>query len=287
MPTNRLYRADKSASLYPVLTWGRVASVVRAGAAIVAAAGALTAQADVVPNSSKLSDVIITPKVADVNVFREIAVSGTWPHACGPTGATLVTTDTDTSSTIVVRLAVPQTLVACAQVLTKYSVSVGYTPKARGRLRVVVVTNDGEFLGESSLETRAADDNRSLYDITGVWYDPATNGSGLTFIQSRANDNGVFGTWYVYDTQGKARWYSIQNVQWKSQGKVLEGAIYETQGKSVSCPAPFNACPVEFSSATAIGTARITMNSADSAVVQALGANGNVLFSSNVSRVGL
>ena len=256
-------------------------------AALVASAAATATAQESLPYPSRLNSIVVNPLVADIDVPRAITVSGTWPHACPPLSASVVSADTSTTNTVVVSLAVPQTLVACAQVLTPYTLSAGYTPHVRGKLRLLVVTNDGQYLGESVLDTRGANDNRSLYDITGVWYDPATNGSGLTFIHSRTNDNAVFGTWYVYDPQGKSRWYSIQNVQWKQQGKVLEGAIYESLGKPVTCPAPFTACPVELGSAVSVGTARITLNGPSSALVEAIGPQGNVLFSSNLSKIGL
>lgn len=227
----------------------------------------------------------VTPLVADIGVPRQIRVSGTWAHACVPLSATLVEGGSGDADQLTVRLNVPQTLVACAQVLTPYSQVVSYTPSVRGKKRIAAVTNDGQYLGDGSLATRGPDDVTSLADITGMWYDPATNGSGLTFIHNGTST--VFGTWYLYDSQGNARWYTIQNVQWLQQGRVFEGTIYETTGHGVVCPPPFVACPVAFASATPRALARFTLNSATSARIEALAGNGSVLFSSNLVRAGI
>ena len=222
-----------------------------------------------------------TPPVADLNVEREVKVSGTWPHACIPLGASVVAGLV--SGSIVVRLTVPRTLAACALVLTPYSFTVKYTPRLRAALRVLVLADDGEYLGEGLLDTRAAGDHRSAFDITGMWYEPQSNGSGLTFVHSRLTDNTVFGTWYVYDASGRPRWYTIQNTGWTSEGRVLEGTLYETSAVA-SCPAPFTACPAQIGVLVTVGRARVTLTGDNSARVEALTANGTVIFSSNVIR---
>ncbi len=235
--------------------------------------------------TTRLATVEVTPLVADVNVERHIKVSGTWPHACGPLSASVAAPGVNVTGSVVVRLVVPQTFAACAQVLTPYSFTVNYTPTQRGVMKIAVLTNDGEFLGDGSIVTRGADDNSAFSDVTGVWYDPLTNGSGLTFIHDGANV--LFGTWYVYDSQGKPRWYTIQSVQWKQQGKVFEGTIYETVGRSVTCPAPFLACPVEMSSVSPIGIARFTLITPTTAKIEALTSLGQLLFSSNLVRIAI
>lgn len=233
----------------------------------------------------RTAKVAVMPLVADVNIERQIRVSGTWPHACGPMDAALVAGGINSNGSLVVRVTVPQTFAACAQVLTPYSFTLKYTPAARGTQRIAVLTNDGEFLGNGSLITRAADDNTPATDLTGLWYDPATNGSGVTFIHNGADR--LFGTWYMYDTNGKPRWFSIQTLQWKQQGMAFDGIMYETIGRSGACAIPLATCPVDIIGIVPVGLARFTLNANGTAKIEALdvGGSGQVLFTSNLTRV--
>lgn len=230
----------------------------------------------------RVSQIVVTPVVADTRVPREIKISGYWP-GCVPVDAVLPGGGIVQQSTLTVRLVLPQTLVACPAAFLPYTVTVKYTPTLRGTNRILVLNIDGEYLGEGLIDTRAPDDQRPAFNITGSWFDPQSNGSGLTFVHSRVNDSAVFGTWYVYDATGKPRWYTIQNVEWKSQGRVMEGTLYQTSAVA-NCPPPFTACPVRFSVLTTVGRARLTITGDNSARVEALNSDGAVIFSSNVVR---
>ncbi|HEX4858495.1 MAG TPA: hypothetical protein VFV17_05715, partial [Usitatibacteraceae bacterium] len=117
------------------------------------------------------------------------------------------------------------------------------------------------------------------------WYEPSTNGSGLTFVQSAQVADLVFGTWYVYSADGGSRWYTIQNTAWRSQGSVLEGDLYETRAAGTSCPAPLESCPVPFSALAIIGRARFTLSDEHNGRIEALTALGSTLFASNITRI--
>ncbi len=232
----------------------------------------------------RVAKVEVTPAVADVGVERTITISGIWP-GCVPVGAQLIDDGRTSPTTRLVRMNLPLTLVACPAAYLPYTVTTKYTPKSRGIDRLLIQNTDGEYLGEGLLDTRAPDNNRSAYNITGMWYDPASNGSGLTFVHSRADssNNAVFGTWYVYDSSGMPRWYTIQNAEWKSGGLVLEGTMYETRA-SASCPIVFLACPAPLSQALVAGRARFTITGTGSAKAEALNASGAVVFTSNLIR---
>jgi len=46
--------------------------------------------------------------------------------------------------------------------------------------------------------------------ITGIWYDPATTGSGFTFL---VFSNGIIaGDWYAYDNKGQQIWFSCEGT---------------------------------------------------------------------------
>jgi len=232
----------------------------------------------------RVAKVEVSPVVADVGVERTITISGIWP-GCVPVGAKLLDGTRPSPTTRIVRLDLPMTLVACPAAFLPYTVSTKYTPTSRGTDRLLIQNIDGEFLGEGLLDTRAPNDNRSAYNITGMWYDPASNGSGLTFVHSRftGSDNAVFGTWYMYDSGGIPRWYTIQNAEWKSGGLVLEGTMYETRA-NVSCAIVFLACPAPLSQALVAGRARFTITGTGTAKAEALNASGAVVFTSNLIR---
>ena len=254
-------------------------------------ATALPAQAQQAPTliaPERVSEVRVTPVVADAGVAREIKISGKWP-GCVPAGATLTAAVTIQPGTRVVQLILPQTLLPCPASYVSYSVSATYTPTVRGIVKLLVLNNDGEYLGEGVVDTRSPDDPHSAFNITGMWYDPLSNGSGLTFVHSRVTDNAVFGTWYVYDATGKPRWYTIQNAEWKSPGRVMEGWLYETAALASSCPPPFTACPARSGpmSLLTVGRARVTLTGANTARVEALNIDGTVIFASDVIRADI
>lgn len=245
---------------------------------------AVSAQVAALPIARNTAEISVTPAVADAGTLREIRVSGRWTDGCVPVSAAAAQSVVGGQPAVTIQLQIPLTLVACTQAISPYSLAVSFTPAQRGKHRVLVVTSAGQFLGEGVVDVRQPNDDRSRFDITGLWYDPGTNGSGLTFIHSRTTDSLVFGTWYVYGADGVARWFTIQNTRWVLQGEVLEGDLYETRSAAVSC-APLVACPTLRQSATIIGRARMVMSGAHSAKIEAISPAGAVLFASNIQRI--
>lgn len=264
-------------------------------AIVCAAAGSMAAHAQSAPTivaPERVSEVTVTPVVADAGVARTIKISGKWP-SCAPVGATVTSAAAFQSGTRVVRLILPQTFLPCPAPYIPYSVTASYTPAARGIEKLLVLNADGEYLGEGLVDTRAPNDDRSAFNITGMWYDPQSNGSGLTFVHSLVNDNAVFGTWYLYDTSGKPTWYTIQNAVWTTQGRVMEGALYESrQGTAAAiCPPPFTACPPNYVPRILVfstfGRVRLTLTGAGAAHVEALSFSGTVMFASDIIRADI
>lgn len=248
---------------------------------------AATAQSTGLLIATNAVRVSVTPAVADIGVVRAIKIEGLWHNGCPPSFAQVTPSGffESAKNVITLNLIEPATLVACTQAITPYSLTTEYTPSTRGRTRVIVTARGGEFLGEGVIDTRSPNDATAQTDITGVWYDPATNGSGLTFVQSAATNNLVFGTWYIYSQNGSSRWYTIQNTAWQSQGGVLVGGLYEARGKSVTCPTAFPACPVGLADATTVGTARFTLRDRNNARIEALSPSGALLFASDITRI--
>lgn len=262
----------------------RHASAIAAALLLMAPAGAhaqTTAPALILPE--RVARVTVSPAVADIGVAREITISGVWP-GCVPGGAHITSGNFDQAGRgVVAQLILPMTLLPCPAAFLPYSVTTIATPTVRGRHHLLVTNVDGEVLAESVIDTRASDDNRSAFNISGLWYDPASNGSGLTFVHSRTSDNTVFGTWYVYDATGKPRWYTIQNSAWESQGRVLVGSLYATTAPA-NCPITFLACPAALGQISLVGRVKVTIKDASSIRVEALSTDGAVIFASDAIR---
>ncbi|MBL0121581.1 MAG: hypothetical protein IPP88_02245 [Betaproteobacteria bacterium] len=217
----------------------------------------------------------IVPVAAGAGVPRQIAVSLFWPSGCLPRGASVIGTEIARKRTFTIRLdGNLQDVQRCGDLIVTYRTTVSFTPDNEGDLRALVVMDDGVYVGETTLHTRAANSNRAQYDLTGMWYDPTTFGSGMTFVHGFTGSDTVFGTWYVYDGQGAPRWYTIQGVQWIAGGLQAVGQLYWTNASSVVCLPPFTGCPVAFSSVTSIAQVSIVMQGPNSARIIALNPQG-------------
>ena len=229
----------------------------------------------------------VVPATAGAGVARQVSVDLHWPSGCLPTGAAVVGNQTEIARKRTLTIRLDGNLLdaqRCGDIIVAYRAMVSVTPDAEGDLRALVVMNDGVYVGETTIRTRAANSDRSQYDLTGMWYDPDTHGSGLTFIHGFTRNDVLFGTWYVYDGQGVPRWYTIQGVLWKAGGLQAEGQIYETRANTVVCVPPFTGCPVAFATFISQAQARIVMQGPNSAQIQARTPGGAVLFTSNLIR---
>jgi hypothetical protein len=234
----------------------------------------------------------VTPAVGAAGEARVLTVSGQWPNSCAPAAATLDTSVVATAKMLVVRLLAPLTLAPCAQVLTRYRFELGYTTSEDGVLRVRLVSSTGSPTGEGRVVTAALGTIRAAGDITGVWYDPATNGSGLSFTHAYQGSDSVFGTWYLYDRDGIPRWLSIQGVKWSAGGTAMEGTLYRTFSGADVCPPALIACPAASAPAVPIGRVKATFIGIDigndiapQATVEAFDNANAPLFSSKIFRL--
>jgi hypothetical protein len=80
-------------------------------------------------------------------------------------------------------------------------------------------------------------------DYTDLWWNPSRSGEGLLVKQSSGR---LFAVWAVYDTAGRATWYSLQPGSWsRSSSNVLSysGPIYRTTGPVVGRLRSPRRCP--------------------------------------------
>ena len=239
--------------------------------------------------------VSVTPLIAAPNVARKIVISSAWLNNCGPVNLKLESTDTAQTGILTVRVsyaAFDPNAVVCQPILGgDLRLELDYTPKTEGVLRVVVVTDTETKYGEGNVVTSAVGKTRSVVDISGVWFDPATSGSGITFQHNFRSDDVSFGTWYLYDQAGAARWYTMQNAVWNADGRSFEAQLLETRSPAFFCP-PGAPCPIASNALTRIGTIKGALSGDEfsrtapiAMKVQALSPSGTPLFSSNVSRL--
>lgn len=214
--------------------------------------------------------VTVTPLIANAGVERTITISGVWSDACPPQDASLLPS-VPGDSTISIRLIQPQTLVACAQVLTNFSSSVTYTPTVAGTQRIVATVNDGRHLATGQLITRTSDKARASTDLTGSWYNATTNGSGLALFHAHAGSDVLAGAWYVYDTAGKPYWFLIQNGVW-GDANIFYGDLMQANGNSGNCLF-LPACARTMLAATRVGSVRIEIQGPNTIRVS-IGAGG-------------
>lgn len=241
----------------------------------------------------------VVPDVDVPNRARTIVISGQALSGCpfadpqldGPASLLL--------GGVVIRLDPVLTLAPCnTNATVPYRFDIPYTPTAVGTLRVVAASSSGGIRSESQIRTSAAQGRtRAVGNITGVWYDQATNGSGIQINHNFAGTDAVFATWYGYDPNGKARWVSIQNVTWQAGGTEFIGDLLETKSSVVQCtpiPCPDSVSPKKFDSMTKIGTVRFRFTGLEpysdtvpQGVAEAFSLSGTLLFVSNIQRIGI
>lgn len=185
--------------------------------------------------------IAVNPVVADVGVPRTITVAASWPDACVPVNPSLSISSIPGQDTVNIHFTVPQTFVACAQAVSPYSASFTYTPTRAGVQRIAVMLTDGRYLGGGQIITQAAGHPRASQDLSGVWHDPASNGSGLALFHSQSTTDVMAGAWYVFDGTGKPFWYLIQNGSWQSSSTFL-GNLIEVQASAMGCNQLLPAC---------------------------------------------
>jgi hypothetical protein len=96
-------------------------------------------------------------------------------------------------------------------------------------------------------------------DYTGMWFNPAEPGWGVSIVQG--DTNRVFVAWYTYDASGNPTWLVMPEGEWKS-GRALEGKLYRASGTALDRtydPAKFGV--------TSVGTVRLDFGAGDTATL--------------------
>ncbi|MEP7157335.1 MAG: hypothetical protein ABI905_16255 [Betaproteobacteria bacterium] len=159
-----------------------------------------------------------------------------------------------------------------------------FTPRTTGKLRVIMMLPDGSTESEVEMETVAA--AHSTVNIDGMWYDPDTTGSGISFHHAAASD-AVFGTWFLFagaPAKGP-KWYALQGMQWTAGGSLLVGMAYEVAAPTKPACAAGDDCPRLATSVLPVGSVGVSVLDANNLRVEAIDHYGRPAFVSFVKRL--
>lgn len=209
----------------------------------------------------------VAPRVSAVGTPRTLFANG----CTGP--VTLDESTVASSGTLVMRIT-PESI-GCVE----RTVVVNYTPRSIGTLRVIMKAPDGSVVAEAPMETVAG--ARSTVNLDGMWYDPATNGSGISFHHAAPSDT-VFGTWFLY---GRSSWYSLQSMQWIRGGASLVGIAYEANAALQGSCAKGDDCPRAASAVAPVGSVAVSVIDQNNLRVETFDQYGRAAFVSLLKRL--
>lgn len=215
--------------------------------------------------------VTVAPRISTVGAPRTV-------FANGCTGPAVVDEAEVASGRLIVRI--NPTAFNCA--LSPGSLT--YVPRTVGILTVRMISPDGRVVAETSMETAAA--VRSTVNLDGMWFDPLTNGSGISFHHSSGPDS-IFGNWFMYGAapQGAPRWYSLQSMQWTSGGGVLVGTAYAAAAAAQPSCAAGDDCPRPAVLVGPAGSVSIAVIDSNSLRAEGIDRYGRVAFVSRLKRL--
>ena len=164
------------------------------------------------------------PSVGTINQPRTVFMHQT--VGCVPNDAALDTSAMEANGLVVLRYR-PRLGVICAGVVPPKLLRFEFliSPTKVGFVRI----RDEKSGSEITIQTVAASP-ASKFDVNGMWFDAATNGSGIALHHRRSTTDIAFGTWFLYSNNGESRWVSFQSTNWQQDGSVLEGLLIETRG---------------------------------------------------------
>ena len=238
----------------------------------------------------------VFPLTGKVNQPRKLFLTRTRLDCTTDYSLSLDVSAMDTQNLIVLRSTYTSNLGACPAgasppFYTRHEFE--FTPRKTGALSVRWDLGGGDLTVQTVSTTPA-----SKFDVNGMWLDPATNGSGIAIHHQRATSDAAFGTWFLFDNNGDARWYTLQVADWRQDGGVLEGLLVRVDG---ACPSTMTiACPATGRIATAQGSggvvesatkvaspafARITFQSATRARADVSSLSGGLLFTSDLTKL--
>lgn len=247
--------------------------------------------------------VTVSPENAPENTPRTITVRTSGAFFCLPLFGALKNDSVDDLNLLTINFpdfapgfvfTTPPAITPCPAVVASVEQTFQFTPKKAGVIRVKVKQPSGPLTGSTSILTSAKGETRGLADVSGMYFENATNGSGIAIHHDvQGAKSGLFGAWFAYDAEGKPRWLTIQETRWETTD-MLVGNLYETKANPNQCAAATPLCLTRFSSIQKIGTVRINffiLRPLDDVIrateARAIGLDGTTLFSASVFKLPL
>ncbi len=257
------------------------------------------------PTSIAITAVLVTvnPENAPQNTPRTITVKTSGAFFCLPLFGVMNSTAVDDANVLTITFPnfapgfvfpTPPAVAVCPAIVASVEQSFQFTPTKAGVIKVRALQTNGPISGQASILTSPKGETRGFADVSGMYYDNSTNGSGLALHHNaQGTTSGLFGTWFAYDTEGKPRWLTIQETRWETTD-ILVGNLYETKANANQCSPNSPLCIARFSSIQKVGTVRINffiLRPLDDVIrpteVKAIGLDGATMFSSSVYRLPL
>ena len=228
----------------------------------------------------------VQPAVAKINQPRTVFLSQPLPF-CPSYNFFLDTSLMESQNLVLIRRSLGTGVVCPTVGVVLVRSEFAITPAKAGLLTI----RDENSGSQITIQTVSASPP-SKFDTNGMWFDAATNGSGIALHHRRSTTDKAFGTWFLYNNNSESRWVSFQSTNWQQDGSVLEGLLIETRGgcqfpSLVACPASgtFRTDPPQDLFSVTPSLARITFQSATRARAEVLTLSGAVLFTSELTKL--
>ena len=91
----------------------------------------------------------------------------------------------------------------------------------------VEVKQDNAVIGSTQFTVSPRPSNGPLFSHTDMWWNPSESGWGASFVQHGSGN--IFGTFFIYASDGSATWYVLPGGQWTTPLE-FHGDVYQTHG---------------------------------------------------------
>jgi hypothetical protein len=236
--------------------------------------------------------VTVAPAVADVGTPRTITVHAVWPDACTPVLERAALEPEINPSALVFRFLVPETLMACAQVETRFSASVNFTPTSEGDLSIVAITQHDRLITRGKMLTLPLDAPGSD-NLSGFWV--GENGSSFLFLTHSDGSDAFHGSWNLFARNGTPHWQIVHSSRRTAAANTFEALLHDISVPAGADPwcGPVSACPRRGMTGRDAGALKVRVESADAIIIEALSTHashpqlpvGTLLFLSSFTRM--